>query len=348
MENLINEFINMGDQTVLNNLESHIYESNRSDSKYWDYMINNTRLDDEKIIDNLEYINIKLLISKQTLSNKVLENDEFFEIIQSKNLINSIIKTQKLNEDFIDKIISLNIDIDWHNLCRYQKLSMDTMTKYKNNMIWDIISENQFMTFEFICENKDSIIWPNLSRNIKIEFLLNEAFIELFKEYDIWGILIWSNNISEEYILNNIDKLSNDQICELCEIRNLSQDTIDIILNFNKDNTNLFDIISENQNLSLEFINKNINILNIDEIVKNQKLTFEFISDNLEKISLKLLSYNDFLNENLIIQIYDIIDKFNDTFDWEYISEFIDFSDKNVKLIPELDKSILIQKKILN
>ena len=348
MENLINEFLNMGDQTVLNNLETYIYENNRYDEKYWEYMINNTRLNDEKIIENLDYINLSLLIEKQILSNKILENEQFFEKIKLNNLISKIIKSQKICVNIIDKFISEGIELDWYDICRYQKLSIEAMNKYKEFMIWDIISENQFMTFEFICENKESINWTYLSKNIKIEFLLNEAFIELFKENDIWGILIWSNNLSEEYILKNLDKLTSDQIYELCEIRSISESGIYEILKKNNYDKDLLSIISENQDLSIEFIKKNIDNLNLDEIIKNQNLTFEFINDFKDKISLNSLSYNDYLNQDLILKIYKIKNEFDEDFDWEYISEYVDFDDKNAKLIPELDKSILIQKKILN
>ena len=69
---LLNEFIRMGDETVLQNLDKYIYDTNKNDTKYWDFIISNTILDKDKIIKNLEYIDINLLIEKQPLSNEIL------------------------------------------------------------------------------------------------------------------------------------------------------------------------------------------------------------------------------------------------------------------------------------
>jgi len=343
---LLNEFIRMGDETVLQNLDKYIYDTNKNDTKYWDFIISNTILDKDKIIKNLEYIDINLLIEKQPLSNEILLNDDFWNEIKENKLNNLIIKHQKLTYDVIDKLLNEFDDNNWINLCTYQNLSINIMEKYKENIIWDIVSENQFMTFEFIYDNKTSINWPLLCKNIKIEFLLNEAFIELFKDYDIWNILIWSKNISESYILDHLDKLSNEQILELLDIRELNESTIIKIIELYPDIDDIYPVISENQNLSMNFIEDNIDLLDIDEIIQNQNITFDFIIQNKDNISLKSLSYNDHLNEDMLIKIYNIIDTFNDTFDWEYVSEYVNISKDNIKLIKELDKLKLIEKKL--
>jgi|SaaInlStandDraft_6_1057023.scaffolds.fasta_scaffold06237_7 hypothetical protein len=343
---LLNEFIRNGDETVLKNLDKYIYDTNKNDTKYWDFIISNTILDKDKIIKNLEYIDINILIEKQPLSSELLLNDNIWDQIKENKLNNLIIKHQKLKYDVIEKLLNDFNDNNWIDLCTYQNLSINIMEEYKEYIIWDIISENQFMTFEFIYDNKKLINWSLLCKNIKIEYLLNETFISLFEDYDIWNILIWSKNITEAYIIDHLHKLSNEQILELLEIRNLNESTIMKIIELYPNIDDIYIVISENQNLSIEFIQDNINLLDINEIVQNQNITFDFIIQNKDNISLKSLSYNDYLNEDLFIKIYNIIDTFDDTFDWEYISEYVDISKDNIKLIKELDKSKLIQKKI--
>ena len=343
---LINEFIKLGDETVLKNLDKYIYDTNKNDPKYWDFIISNTILEKEKIINNLDYINIEILIKHQPLTSELLLNDDIWNKIKNNKLNNLIIKYQKLQSDVITRLLTDFDDNNWIDLCTYQNLSIDIMEEYKDNILWDIISENQFMTLEFIYDNKDLINWPLLCKNIKTEYLLNEAFIELFKEYDIWNILIWSKNINEGYIIDHLDKLSNDQILELLDIRKLKEISIKKIINLYPNIENIYMVISENQDLSMEFIEENINLLDMDEIIQNQNITFDFIIKNKDNISLNLLSYNDHLNETLLIKIYNIIDTFNDTFDWDYISEYVNISKDNVKLIKELNKSKLIEKKM--
>ncbi len=343
---LLNEFIRNGDETVLKNLDKYIYDTNKNDTKYWDFIISNTILDKDKIITNLEYIDINLLIEKQPLSSELLLNDDIWNQIKENELNNLIIKHQKLKYDVIEKLLNDFNDNNWIDLCTYQNLSINIMEEYKEYIIWDIISENQFMTFEFIYDNKTLINWPLLCKNIKIEYLLNEAFISLFEDYNVWNILIWSKNITEAYIIDHLHKLSNEQILELLDIRNLNESTIIKIIELYPNIDDIYIVISENQNLSIDFIQNNIHLLDIDEIIQNQNITFEFIIQNKNNISLKSLSYNDYLNEDMLIKIYNIIDTFDDTFDWEYISEYVDISKDNIKLIKELDKLKLIEKKI--
>jgi len=343
---LLNEFIRNGDETVLKNLDKYIYDTNKNDTNYWDFIISNTILDKDKIITNLEYIDINLLIEKQPLSSELLLNDNIWNQIKENELNNLIIKHQKLKYDVIEKLLNDFNDNNWIDLCTYQNLSINIMEEYKEYIIWDIVSENQFMTFEFIYDNKALINWPLLCKNIKIEYLLNEAFISLFEDYDVWNILIWSKNITEAYIIDHLHKLSNEQILELLDIRNLNESTIMKIIELYPNIDDIYIVISENQNLSIDFIQNNIHLLDIDGIIQNQNITFEFIIQNKDNISLKTLSYNDYLNEDMLIKIYNIIDTFDDTFDWEYVSEYVDISKDNIKLIKELDKSKLIEKKI--
>ena len=167
---LINEFIKTGDSLVLSNLEKNLYELNRFDKEYWNFLILNSNLKEELIIDNLDYINIELLIKNQNLTSKILLEEDFWNKIYELKLFNLIIKYQNLNIDILNKIIDLNSDLDWDILCQYQNLTIDIMEKYKEKINWNIISENQFMTIEFIIANKDLINWEELGTNSKYNF----------------------------------------------------------------------------------------------------------------------------------------------------------------------------------
>ena len=180
----------------------------------------------------------------------------------------------------------------------------------------------------------------------KIQFLLNETFLELFKDYNLWAALIWSKNITNEYVIDNLDKLSKDQILELLEVRKLSEENIkDIIIKYG-DIDGIYSAILEGQNISLEFINENFDKLNFDDIITNQNINYDFIIKFKDINCLKKLSYNDNLDEELILKIYENINEFKDEFDWDYISEYIDLSESTIKIIKELNMSKLIEKKI--
>ena len=353
---LINDLIQKGDMKVLNNLGDNIYQMNRNDTKYWDFMISNSKLDESLILENFEYINLELLIKNQSLTTKIILENNIWSKIISLGLINSLIINQKLDILIIEKLIEENYsssgvygsgyDLNLYNLCKYQNLSINFMNNNKDKIIWDIISENQFLTLEFIFNNKDLINWTQLGKNIKSQYLLNDSFLNLFYKYDISEALIWSKNISEEFINENLNKLKDSQIIDLLEIRKLSENTIINIVNKYYHIKDIFISISEGQDLSSKFIDDHFDLLDLDELTRHQNLSYDFIIKYKNIISLNKLSYNDNLNEELINKIYDNINDFKDEFDWNFISENIQFSKTTVKKIKELNITKIIEKNL--
>ena len=341
---LINELISNGDDLVLNNLEKNIYEMNRHDKEYWNFLILNSIVKEDLIIENIENIDLNLLLKKQLLSKDLILLDEFWSLILENKLINILIKHQNLHIEVLNKL--LNEEIDWDILCKYQNLTIEILNNNKDKINWDIVSECQFMTLEFIAENKDLINWNELGKNSKIQFLLNDSFIDLFKEYNLWSSLIWSNNVSNEYVLENLDKLNDEQILDLLEIKKFNQNELESIIKKYEHIDGLYESISEGQDLSLDFIKKNFNKLDINNICMYQAIDFDFIHQFKNEISLQKISYNENLNEEIILKIYDILNEFDDEFDWDYISEYIDLSGSSIKKIKELNKIKLKKKKI--
>lgn len=344
---LLNEFLENGDKTVLENLQKNIYEINKTNTEYWDFIMNNSKIDNDTIIENINFINIDNLIKIQKLDTELMKNDIFFDKIINDQLLNDYIIYQKLDIETIKKIIDLNLDIDWIKLCKYQNLDIETIENNLDKINWDIISENQFLTIEFIAKYKDKINWQLLGKNIKISEILNDSFIDVFSEYDLSYSFIWSEYISEQKVIENFDKLEKQKVLDLLEIRQLSSNFIDII--FQKYNDpEFYDAAAEGQHLTLEFINKYKDKFDFDIISQHQELTFDFIKENKDKVSLQSISFNDNLNEELFLKIYEIKDQFKDDFDWEYISRYIDFSNESEDKIKELKKEYLIQKKLEN
>lgn len=328
------------DEDKLQLLSKEIYKMNRYNEDYWKFIIQNSILEDNIILSNLNNLNLVLLISKQKLNDSILLNEDFLFIINEKKLYHQVIKDQNLNITILEFYIEKFDDIKWQDICKYQNLTIEFMEKNINNIDWEIISESQFMTLEFIIKYKDKISWNLIGQNIKLEYLFNDTFVDIFSDNNIWDILIWSNNISKDYLINNINKLTYKQILELLEYKKLEEDIINIILKKYNNNLDLYKIITENQDLSKEFIQNNISKLDIDIILENQKVDLDFIQANVENIN--KLSYNDNLSENLLLDIYKIKNQFKDELDWDYISEYCDLTHKSLSEISELNKSLLL------
>ena len=132
----------------------------------------------------------------------------------------------------------------------------------------------------------------------------------------------------------------------LAPITKFSQEELETIIEKYSDLEGLYDSISEGQELSLDFIYKNFDKLDVENICMYQKVDYDFIYKHRNDLSLKKLSYNENLSEDMILKIYEKLNEFNDEFDWDYISEYIDLSEGTVKDIKELNKLKLIQKKL--
>ena len=342
--NILNELISNGDDLVLSNLEKNIYEMNRHDKKYWNFLILNSNVKEELIIENINNIDLDLLLKNQILSKDLILIDEFWNLIVNNNLINVLIKYQNLHIEVLNKV--LKEEIDWDILCKYQNLTIEMLNNYKEKINWDIVSECQFMTFEFIAINKDLINWNELGKNSKIQFLLNDTFVELFKDYNLWSSLIWSKNISNDFVLKNLDKLNDEQILDLLEIKKFNENELENIIEKYEHITGFYESISEGQDLSLGFMKKNFKKLDIDNICIYQNIDYDFIYFFKNEISLNKLSYNENLNEEIILKIYNKLNEFSDEFDWDYISEYVNLSDHTIKKIKELNKIKLIKKKM--
>ena len=52
---LLNDFLENGDKTVLDNLQKNIYEINKNNSEYWDFIMNNSKIQNNLILENLNY-----------------------------------------------------------------------------------------------------------------------------------------------------------------------------------------------------------------------------------------------------------------------------------------------------
>lgn len=329
------------DADKLELLSNEIFKINENNEDYWKFIIQNSILDDKIILKNLNRIDIRLLISRQKLSKDLLKNSFFLEKISDKCIYNQVIQDQQLDMDLLEFYIKKYEDINWLLISKYQNLSITFMETYLNNLEWDEISQSQFMTLEFILKNKDVINWSLIGQNIKLEFLFNDSFVEIFSDKDVSNILVWSNNISNEYLLKNIDNLSFDKIIDLLEYKKLDDNVINYITNSYKDNKQIYQLLSEHQNLSFNFIKNNLSNLNLELIIENQDIDLDFIKANFKDI--KNISYNENLSEDLLIELYNIKHTFNDDLDWDYISEFGNLTKKSLTKIKELNKELILE-----
>ena len=320
---LIKDLINC-DQNKLNDLSDKIYEENRNNIDYWNFMITNTILDDRVILDNFKYLDKELLIKNQKLSKNIILNEYFLN--DDKNFLNLLFTCQSLDMDTLEELIKLNDDVDWNLISKFQNLSIFFIDKYKTKLNWQFLSEFQYLPIDYINIMKDKIHFESLGRNIAIVKLIDDKFIEKFKDKNIWDCLIWSDNISNEILLNNLNKLNDSQIQDLLEVKKLDKDILKVILEKYSHIEDIYNYLIEGQDLSEDFIKDNLDKFSKKLLVMSQNLSYEFLYQIRKEFLLEDLSLNENLNEEIIEDILDNKSQFNGNFDVDFIKDNLDIS----------------------
>ena len=323
-----------------------VYKSNKNDQEYWNFMLNKSVIESKVILDNLDNIDTLTLIKKQVLADDVLDDDNFCSIVKNKKLINKLFKYQNLSLEYIKN--NINDETNWDNLCQYQNLSIEFMEEHIDKINWELVSEFQLLTIQFIAKYVDKIDWEVIGHNLKTKYLYNDSFIKLFADKPIWNCMIWSENVSDKFFLENINKLNNEELNDALKYKKLNKQLFDSILEkFGDDiSAEMINSIIEGQEIDKTFINKYLKKIDFDNLVLHQKLDYKFINSNRSMISLKNLTYNDHFDEELMLDLYPNRHQYKDMFDWDYISEHLKLSKETIKIVKELNKELLIMNEL--
>ena len=315
---LLKEFIklfnNNNDKTLIIN---KLMKENYDNEDYWEFLFKSIQFDNEFIKNNYNDINIKYLIKYQFLSEDLLlwmdetnYNPKYNHLLIKYQILPEILLIKYIDNTPIDKI-------DFYNLALNQNLPDEIIDKYEKHLNWDIISQEQLLKLETIVKYNNKINWSLLPLNIKTQYLFNDTFILVFQKENIWDNIGWMDNVTIDCIWDNKNLITNKGWFSIIEHKELSNDKIEdfvnnIIPQLNINENECWDIISINQKLSEEFIEKYQDKLNWSSISLFQDLSWDFIQKFSKKILLKNLSNNDCLNENLINLIKENDELFND------------------------------------
>lgn len=315
---LLKEFIklfnNNNDKTlIINKLMKENYEN----EDYWKFLFKSMQFDNEFIKNNYNDINVKYLIKYQFLSEDLLlwmdetnYNPKYNYLLIKYQILPEILLIKYIDNTPIEKI-------DFYNLALNQNLSDEIIDKYEKHFDWDIISQEQLLKLETLVKYNKKINWSLLPLNIKTQYLFNDTFILVFQKENIWDNIGWMDNVTIDCLWDNKNLITNKGWFSIIEHKELSNDKIEDFINniipqLNINENECWDIISINQKLSEEFIEKYQDKLNWSSISLFQDLSWDFIQKFSKKIVLKNLSNNDCLNENLINLIKENDELFND------------------------------------
>ena len=309
LKELIKLFNNNKDNNnnlIINKLMKENYEN----EDYWKFLLESIQFDEDFIKSNYDDINKEYLIKYQVLTeNLLLWMDKKHSNYNYNDLL---IKYQILPESLLKKYIeNTPIEkIDFYNLALNQNLDEDIIEKYEKYLDWDIVSREQFLKLNTIVKYNKNINWSLLPLNMKTQYLFNDTFILIFQKENFWDNIGWMDQVTNECLWGFKNLITNKGWLSIIEHKQLSNENIEDFINnimpqLNINELECWDIISINQKLSEEFIEKYQDKIIWESISLFQELSWDIIQKFSKKIILKNLSENDCLNEKLIKLIKD-------------------------------------------
>ena len=308
---LLKEFIklfnNNKDKDNNNLIINKLMKENYENEDYWKFLLESMQFEEEFIKSNYNDINIEYLIKYQVLSENILLWMDKNDNEKNSKYNDLLIKYQILPESLLQKYIeNTPIEkIDFYNLALNQNLTDDIIEKYEKHFDWDIISQEQLLKLQTIVKYNKKINWSLLPFNMKTQYLFNDTFILIFQKENIWDNIGWMDKVTIECLWGFKNLITNKGWLSIIEHKQFSNDNIEDFINnimpqLNINELEFWDIISANQKLSEEFIEKYQDKINWESISLFQELSWSILQKFSKKIILKNLSNNDCLNNELI------------------------------------------------
>ena len=229
----INNFIQFlkSNETYANQFIKNMLKSNYSNEDYWSEILSVMLFSDKKVenfvLDNLSLFNHKFLIKHSlSLSERIIDELINLDIFSELDDVENLLELQHLNIKQIEEYISTNTCIKWELLQEYQNLTSDFIEKYEDKLDWDLISENQFMELNFLLKNVKKINWSLVAKNHKMQTIMNESFVKLFSETNIWDNIGWIDNIEVDVILKYSDKLNKESYKSILLNKEIEEDEL--------------------------------------------------------------------------------------------------------------------------
>ena len=171
------------------NLVKQLLRKNFNNEEYYATVIPVSVPDYEFFYKNVALFNIPFLIKYSTLESKIIEHIIEFDLETMDNIIIHSPLSEKVLEDILKSTDQWHID----QIQVYQRIPCKLITKYWSKLNVRSICSNQYLDLRFLIDNKEQLNWSEIMLNVLMHPVINEGFITLFHEYDIWSDIGFTN-----------------------------------------------------------------------------------------------------------------------------------------------------------
>ena len=198
----------------------------------------------------------------------------------------SICENNQLSVEFIDEFSEY---LEWNAVLTHQTLSEELILKYGDELDWLLVSQCQTLSETFMAENSEDLDWHELCyhQDMSDEFIIGHQndihWVSLLDCCAMGNKTPLSENVLVQ-CFNQFDSdcfeyIFNDSECDLTEVF-----IKHYIINVNSEITDIDDLsyhICNNGNISEEFIEQNMECLNMDIILsEHPELSDKFIEEH--------------------------------------------------------------------
>lgn len=189
----------------------------------------------------------------------------------------------QLSEDDLEKQWD-NLDKDM--VAAYQKMSLTFIQKHENDIDFNILSINPFLTYEIIDKYLSKINWVNTCMNaVKLE----NGFIFNYRTKMVWNLLL-THQILDNLLLVQLASYYKTKGARCKNAKNFwtsvsrTQPLDCDFVEYFKRNIN-FEELSQNPYLSSDIVDKFINRLDIPLVLANIKIDENVVKKHIVKLS---------------------------------------------------------------
>lgn len=294
-------------QTLTKQLIKNLMKENYDNEEYWKHILEIIKLDNDFIYNNLKNINLKYLLKYQKLDNNfIINNYEILETVSSNDLWNVLFTYQTFDSNTLNTILLKYSPFDneiWKTISKFQHLNSDIFELYNDLLDWNYITMHQHINFDIFCKYIKNINISLLHYNIILNCYINDKTVSMFDK-KIFDNIGYYDNVSIDYIFNNLSDISEVGIISIIENRELSIDNINKLLELDiTDKTKLINKICENQDIDDNFIELYKDYIDWDILSENLNWTTELIEKYFDNINLDLIVQNIYLSNSLCDKI---------------------------------------------
>lgn len=235
------------------------------------FVYNDINIPEDVIIELHNFIDFPVITTKQKFSENLIR--KFYDKIPMTNLL----MFQKVPIDILTPLVESQIcnqfqnNTYWYYIWKMQNITVDFINKFKTHVDWHAISSNKdALSIDLINAFHNELIWPEVTLHGIHESII-EHFIYKMEPFS-WKNVAYFSQLSENFIRKYEDKLDT---LALFSSQQMSEQLIEHLLT---KVTNEFDIyevwskIALNQNLSIEFIKKYEDKLNLNYMIRNPRV----------------------------------------------------------------------------